>query len=294
MSLLEAVVVIHHTADVYETFHEDLFQRHEEAERGDARDTTVELVTEVPLHVFDLLERHTRALCLGRRLLTSAAPLCEAREGLRVLIRLSLSTYQARAHDPVHHQVRVSPNRRGKMGVPFGCESEMTHVRRFVTRLSKGPEDQCVDQYLLMATTNDVKNVLKVTRFEASSRGDLYANPRQGFRQHLHLLRRGRFVDAVHRVQAPGLQIVRNHFVGEDHVVLNEPVGLEPIATLNVDRVAFGVQNYFGLREIQIKGTPLHPPGPKGARMVIQASKGIVDSGINRTKPVKHLLSLLV
>ncbi len=294
LALPEVVEVVMEPAHVDEPLDEVRLQGHEEAEGRDTRDAAREGLAEVPLHELDLLEGHGGALRLFGGPLRRARALGYDDQVLLVLERGWGAVDEHVRDDPMHQEVGVAPDGRREVEVRRGGEAEVPEVLGVVAGLLHRPQDERRHERLLRPSPDGLEERLHVGRHERPAAGHPQAEAGEGVGEELHLLGSRGLVHTVQAGEPASLEIAGDDLVGEHHVVLDQPVALEPLPPLDVDRKAVFVEEHPRLREVEVEGAPIPPPGADRAREIVERPERAVHGVRDRAGPLEHRLGLLV
>ena len=123
-------------------------------------DMALELISDLVLHVFDKLVLDARAFSLSCNYLTLRGMLAEF---LKKFLLCRHSAGKVAGKQPVDHHVRITPDRRGEMGVILESKSVMADVLRRIAGLGHGPERKefnCIELRCILCLGEEVVEFL--------------------------------------------------------------------------------------------------------------------------------------
>src|SRR5690606_13456787 len=258
----EYVVVVFESTHVYEPLHEEVIQENEQTVGGYTADRSRELVAEVAFHELDLLQLDAVALGLDRDSLPLAGqPGDRGKRFLSERLGQVLSIDERAGHETVHDQVRVAPDRRGEVGVVPGRESEVPQVLMAVTCLAHGAQNDGGDDVLLGATLYPGKKALEILWRRLRPSPEAVPEGRDELPKLLDSVGVRRLVDAIDERHPGTRSVPGDRLVRQEHEVLDQAVTLQPQHALDVGRLALGVQDHPGFREVEIEAASGLAPG---------------------------------
>ena len=186
----------------------------------------------------------------------------------------------------VHDEVGVAPDRRGEMAVARQVQAEVAEVLRRVVGLGHRAQHAHVDHLGVLGAGDAVEQAVEVGGLEHLALGEGQADGSDDLAQRLELLGVRLLVDAVEQVDALRFQRLGGGDVGEDHEVLDDPVGVEAVAEGDRQDLALVGEDDPALGQVEVERRPHRrgpcappPRRPRAARMTASTNGAVASSG---------------
>ena len=153
----------------------------------------------------------------------------------------------------VDDEVGVAADRRGEVAVARQVEAEVAEVLRGVVGLGHGAQDGDVDHLGVLGAGDAVEQAVELGGLQHLALGQRQADGVDDGAQRLELLRGGLLVDAVEEAELLRLERLGGGDVGEDHEVLDQPVGVEALAEGDGEDLALVGEDDAALGEVEVQ-----------------------------------------
>ena len=223
----EAIVVVCHRRNMDQPLHEVVDELDEQSERRDARNITVELVTDFVGHEAYFPPGEQLPLRVVGAALSLRSVAGDFGQIFLDLLTAALvePSVAASAEQPVDHEVRIAADWRREVGIARRREPEVPEILRRVACLLHRLEHQECDWLFDWRALDPLDKLLKMTRPErVERRAERQTEPGDEFLELRHLHRIGLLVHAVQAGSTLGVEIVRHGLVREQHEVLDDPM----------------------------------------------------------------------
>ena len=277
---INAVVVVAKLAQPHQSLAGGFGNFDKDAPVGDTRNYSVKGFAYKLLHIHGLHVLHRRAFCVGCILLPKRTVLAELLKGLGLGRRFAVKAVLKKA---VHQHIRVSANRRGKMGIVVKGKAVVPHVGRSINGLGHGPHGKRFKHVGFGRTLDLTKEF--VDGFAHVARAvdlHLVAERTHELAERNQLHRVGMVVNAVNHSARDLLGLCSRLFaackdgylaVGEQHKLLNELVGILGLFDVGPDGLVVGVEAKLYLSTVKTNGTVVHSRRAEGLGHAVHAQK---------------------
>ena len=148
----------------------------------------------------------------------------------------------------MHNQIRVAADRRREVRVAAQVQSEVAVILRGIFGLCLCAQDHFVDKLLGVAALHAGQNSIERFGLEHAAFGERDVERGKEFAQRLHLLHRRLVVHAVDQRHACALQRFSGGDVRQDHELLDQAVGFQPLRRNHAVDGAIGFQQDLAFR----------------------------------------------
>ena len=226
----------------------------EEAEIGDAGDPRLQ-------HFADLFGEERGDIAVDRVALRLHRAAFEHRDALADLVhRRRLAFAQApraeivrRDQRAMHQQIGIPPDRGGEVAITAQRQPEMAHIRRRIISLRLRAQNLFHDLRPLVAVDHRVEDLVEGLGPHHLPERELNSKGLEIVLERDKLLAARRFVDAVHDRGFLRLQRLGRRNVGGDHVILDQPHRIEPLARGDRENAPLLVEHHAAFRQIEVQ-----------------------------------------
>ena len=129
----------------------------------------------------------------------------------------------------VDDEIGIAPDRRGEVRIAPQIQAEMADVLRGIFGLALRAQHHLVDEMRVLRSRDAVEDRIELRCAQRPLLRQPDVEGTQELPQGDDLLDRRLVVDAVHERRLPGFERLRGGDIGEDHELLDQPVGVEPL-----------------------------------------------------------------
>ena len=246
---------------MYQAFYINILQLDKQAERGCACNNTRVGLTDPVQHEFTLepVDSIARSIiCAPFRCRTMLTEIVHSIHGIVKTLRF-LSGQQM-TNSPVHEQVRIAPNWRGKVSIVIVRQPEMADIVRRVFGTRHGTQQHCIDKVLIRPTLRHRQH----SRVIACGRLVATAQPQpqlvQEFLQIRDLVCSRRGMHAIECRHLVALQIACCSNIGHYHAFFDHLVRIIAYQWHNFFYLAICAEHNAGFSGFKINGTAFAAP----------------------------------
>ena len=158
------------------------------------------------------------------------------------------------AQHPVHHQVGIAADRRREVRVGVRGQAEVAEVHHVISRLLHRPQHEERHRALLRGAADAIGELLERTWMHGAAcrRVEAMAERLQERLELQQPHRIGRFVHPVQRRHVGAFEVRGHRLVGQQHELLDDPVGDVALRGDDVGDGAILVDDHLGLGQVEV------------------------------------------
>ena len=250
------VIVVAQRLEPQQPVDVDATELHETAVLDHGGDQSLEALAEPLPQIAALEESVDAAIGLVRPLLQLRELRTRHREfGLAMAPAARIPRIEHRLERAMHHEIGITTDRRGEVGVLTEREAEVPDVERIVDRLRHRPHDQRLDEGPVLRLAEALGDAAQVARLHFLRQFGLDTERGERREQAIETLLLGRAMDPVETARLTLLEGAGRRDIGEDHALLDEFVRLVAAVLTDGSDPLVAVEFIVGFAALEIERT---------------------------------------